>query len=598
MVTRWLSTSFLTLSPPDQGQRGATRGSALVSLRAVLVAVVCLAWPGLAAGPSSGQVSADFDGSGTVDFVDFFLLADAFGVAAPDARYDLTGDGAVDFADFLVFADRFGGDGQTSQQPTGNGGADANVPGGGGVPGPAQAPGKPSGLWSSFDAQALALTLHWTRGPGPSPLGYAVEYRLEPAGPWLPSSGTADMAAPSFTGHVPPGMYEALALDVRVTALGSEGLRSEPSNPLHIIVPPVPLATSQRFVVASSAGTRLADHATLLAKGLDTFPDGLVSVVPTGVPGVYDFYANQGNASDGMGGSLGTGYGRTRGTLADPLAAVLNTRGPIAHPIVPVDYMGGGAVWRDAVTGALVMLYHREVYTREGGVPTGAFWSSIGAAVSTDGGSTFVDAGEVLTPDLELLSPHRGPSGNGPGDLSTLVRDGWLYAYYNDNLEDGTMVLAVARTSVAGLSAMAVSGAAPAFWKYRDGSFSEPGLGGTPSAIATGFNPSVAYSSCRDEFIMVATNYTSDTGSMLSIMTSSDGFHWSAPEGLYPALAPYRIYNTLLGDRVSPEGNRVVTGAALKVLAVDFPSSTDFWSAQQVRVIEITDTAANAGCRR
>jgi hypothetical protein len=129
-----------------------------------------------------------------------------------------------------------------------------------------------------------------------------------------------------------------------------------------------------------------------------------------------------------MGGSLGTGYGRTRGTLADPFAVVMDTRGPIVNPIVPVDYMGGGAVWRDPATGALVMLYHREIYTRVDGVPTGAFWSSIGAAVSTDGGATFVDAGEVLTPDIELLSPNRGPSGNGPGDFSTLVRDGWWTA--------------------------------------------------------------------------------------------------------------------------------------------------------------------------
>ncbi|NCV01431.1 MAG: hypothetical protein EBV53_09645, partial [Proteobacteria bacterium] len=118
--------------------------------------------------------------------------------------------------------------------------------------------------------------------------------------------------------------------------------------------PATPWPPSERFVVASSAGTLLADHDTLVAKGLDTFPDGLVSVVPTATPGVYDFYANQGNGSDGMGGSLGTGFGRTRGTLQDPFAVVMDTRGPIVNPIVPVDYMGGGAVWRNATTGALV----------------------------------------------------------------------------------------------------------------------------------------------------------------------------------------------------------------------------------------------------
>ena len=457
----------------------------------------------------------------------------------------------------------------------------------------AEGPGKPFDLWSNFDAQSLTLTMHWTAGPGPAPVDYLVEYRLDPAGPWFPGFGDVDVAAASFTSQIPQGLYEPLELDARVIALGDGGLQSEPSEPLHITVPATPWPPSERFVVASSAGTLLADHDTLVAKGLDTFPDGLVSVVPTDTPGVYDFYANQGDGSDGMGGSLGTGYGRTRGTLADPFAVVMDTRGPIVNPIVPVDYMGGGAVWRDPATGALVMLYHREIYTRMDGVPTGAFWSSIGAAVSTDGGATFVDAGEVLTPDIELLSPNRGPSGNGPGDFSTFVRDGWLYAYYNDNLEDGSMVLAVARTSVAELSAAVAGGPAPVFWKYHDGAFSEPGIGGTPSNLTPGhapFNPSVAYSSSHDELVMVATIYTSQTGSMLAVLTSKDGVHWSEPEALYPALASFRIYNTLLGDSVSPEGNRVITGSTLKVLAVNFNSSSDFWSAHEVRLIEITDT--------
>ena len=287
----------------------------------------------------------------------------------------------------------------------------------------AEGPGKPFDLWSSFDAQALTLTMHWTAGPGPAPVDYLVEYRLDPAGPWFPGFGDVDVAAASFTSQIPQGLYEPLELDARVIALGDGGLQSEPSEPLHITVPATPWPPSERFVVASSAGTLLADHDTLVAKGLDTFPDGLVSVVPTDTPGVYDFYANQGDGSDGMGGSLGTGYGRTRGTLADPFAVVMDTRGPIVNPIVPVDYSGEpcGAILPP------VRMYHREIYTRVDGAPTGA-----GDALRcTDGGATFVDAGEVLTPDIELLSPNRGPSGNGPGDFSTMVRDGWLYAYYN-----------------------------------------------------------------------------------------------------------------------------------------------------------------------
>lgn len=348
----------------------------------------------------------------------------------------------------------------------------------------ADAPGKPFDVWSSYDAQAITMTLHWTPGPGPAARDYRVEFRFDAAGPWFPSQGEVDVAASSFTSHLQQGLYDPIEVDTRVIAIGEGGVESEPSDPLHVIVPPTPWPPSERFVVASSAGTLLADHDTLVARGLDTFPDGLVSVVPTDTPGVYDFYANQGDGSDGMGGSLGTDFGRTRGTLQDPFAVVMDTRGPIVNPIVPVDDMGGGAVWRDATTGALVMLYHREIYTRDGI--------------------------------------------------------------------------------------------------------------GTPNVCP--FNPSVAYSISRDELIMVGTTYLSDTRAMLSVLTSQDGIHWSAPEALYAAPTNFRIYNTLLGDGVSPEGNRVVTGATLKVMAVNFNSSNDFWSANEVRMIEITDTDAVSSC--
>ncbi|MEE3232955.1 MAG: Ig-like domain-containing protein [Candidatus Latescibacterota bacterium] len=48
----------------------------------------------------------DFNSSGTIDFEDFFLFADAFG--SRDRKYDLDRSGAVDFSDFFIFADNFG----------------------------------------------------------------------------------------------------------------------------------------------------------------------------------------------------------------------------------------------------------------------------------------------------------------------------------------------------------------------------------------------------------------------------------------------------------------------------------------------------------
>ena len=53
-----------------------------------------------------GQVTADFNGDGIVNFADFFDFVDAFG--SSDARFDLDGSGTVSFADFFEFVDAFG----------------------------------------------------------------------------------------------------------------------------------------------------------------------------------------------------------------------------------------------------------------------------------------------------------------------------------------------------------------------------------------------------------------------------------------------------------------------------------------------------------
>jgi len=61
-------------------------------------------------------LQADFDGSGGVDFGDFFLFADHFGQSEGgqgwDPQYDLSGNGEVDFSDFFLFADNFGREAQ------------------------------------------------------------------------------------------------------------------------------------------------------------------------------------------------------------------------------------------------------------------------------------------------------------------------------------------------------------------------------------------------------------------------------------------------------------------------------------------------------
>ncbi len=62
-------------------------------------------------GPGASMLG-DFDGNGAVDFLDFFMFADAFGNPNAEPIYDLDGSGSVDFMDFFIFADAFGSDGR------------------------------------------------------------------------------------------------------------------------------------------------------------------------------------------------------------------------------------------------------------------------------------------------------------------------------------------------------------------------------------------------------------------------------------------------------------------------------------------------------
>lgn len=56
-----------------------------------------------------GILPGDFDGSGSVDFLDFLTLANNFGEATDDyTRGDTDGDGSVGFLDFLALANNFG----------------------------------------------------------------------------------------------------------------------------------------------------------------------------------------------------------------------------------------------------------------------------------------------------------------------------------------------------------------------------------------------------------------------------------------------------------------------------------------------------------
>ncbi|MBV6431446.1 MAG: hypothetical protein IANPNBLG_01576 [Bryobacteraceae bacterium] len=169
------------------------------------------------------------------------------------------------------------------------------------------------------------------------------------------------------------------------------------------------------------------------------------------------------------------------------------------------------AVWQDP-GGPLYAWYHHE--------PAGLCPNSnltapeIGALVSTDGGSSFTDLGIILSaPDPIDCSARNGFFGGGHGDFSVIPdREGsYLYFLFDNYGGDvSTQGVAIARMSIDYRA-----NPAGAVWKYYDGGWTEPGLGGRltpifPAAAAwqradanSFWGPSIHWNSYLESYVIL-----------------------------------------------------------------------------------------------
>lgn len=432
---------------------------------------------------------------------------------------------------------------------------------------------------------ANTMTVRWS-ADGRAPW-YMVQMREAPGGAWTrPGRETYGSDVRALVAELPtvdaPTTFEVKVTPVLdLTTVGPSSTTASFESPRH-------LGAGRSYSVG--AESVVADQARLQAAGLDTFPDGLLSVLPTSTPGEFEFFASQGDAPDGNGGLVGAGIGHTRGVLSDPVGTTVTSRGRIQGLVGSADYVGAGPVWRDAATGAELMLYHREVYETPPKI-----WSTIGAAWSSDG-VTFTDLGEVLSAGIDRGSPRRLPYGTGPGDVSLVVRGDEVLAYFNDNDAFGGMRTAVARSTVAQFRAAASGGPAPVFLKWDGTSFSQPGLGGSFKPLPVpGQNPSVVVDRCRGGLVMVSST-AGLLSSYVTVSTSDDGTFWTTPRTLVGGLPGYRIYSTLLGDSVDQDGSVSTTDGNLSIFSVKFPSQFDFWSSADLRRMTVTNTDTVGGC--
>ncbi len=265
--------------------------------------------------------------------------------------------------------------------------------------------------------------------------------------------------------------------------------------------------------------------------GLNWWPDGNLGVLED-EQGLVFFAANSGQLA------------KTRGSLAEPVQQLSYAAKEIQDLSSDFNYAAGGPVYQDEKTGLVLLFYHAEKSLSADKM----FYSSIGLACSSDGGETFFDLGEIITAGLAYDKAQRIVE---MGGAPFLVRDGYFYVYFRDYLADGKTVnnLALARAEVAVVLASAARSQTPEFYKYYQGSFTEPGLGGQSSFLEKG-NPQTRWMGLLDlpgqdrSIMVVAQNKALGQGTELYLTSSQDGLVWqkrqllvSEPgESFYPSL--------------------------------------------------------------
>ncbi|MFQ6133699.1 MAG: hypothetical protein ACE5R4_16780 [Armatimonadota bacterium] len=229
----------------------------------------------------------------------------------------------------------------------------------------------------------------------------------------------------------------------------------------------------------------------------------------------------------------------------EPVKQVLQPGGPGTFDN---GYAGVFGFHRNAHTGELLALYHAEDHEEMPGLPGGipGFYASVGLAKSDDDGLTLTKLGPVITGSQPKDPAGRGDQGVGEGSVVAEASGRYLYCYYSDHSRaNGRGVqICLARSGVA-------DGARAGTWrKCYQGTFQEPGLGGSETPVlsvrdmdADAAFPHVTWVPELKQYLMVFCivayadlRAAEAEASGIYLATSADGLDWSEPVQLLRAL--------------------------------------------------------------
>ncbi|MCB9286511.1 MAG: T9SS type A sorting domain-containing protein [Lewinellaceae bacterium] len=192
----------------------------------------------------------------------------------------------------------------------------------------------------------------------------------------------------------------------------------------------------------------------------------------------------------------------------------------------------------------LVGFYHAEDHWVVATNPEGIAWKSIARTTSNDNGVSWAEGAQIITSSVPR---PEDPAWGGTGDNCVIWDDEnqrWI-CYYQEHW----LMMAVSYD---------VEGNPGTWFKYYNGGFDQPGLGGANSPIpglqsVPGGNPSVHYNSYLEKFVMVWHSWVSTS---IYISTSTDGIAWEQPRLLEPNSGTGRRawYPTIIGSSDTEAG--------------------------------------------
>ena len=214
-----------------------------------------------------------------------------------------------------------------------------------------------------------------------------------------------------------------------------------------------------------------------------------------------------------------------------------------------VDHASGGPLHQLGPSDLMVLVYHGEHFQAGN---ARIYRSFLGLAVSRNGGQSFRDLGQIVTPEWNPGRTGLVEVGSG----ATIVRDGVFDVYFQEKgSRSVARNLSVARASVREVTAAAANGEAPRFMKYSDGSFEQPGLGGASAEL---FDSERGRAAWFDTVFLEPLGHSALVFSTVErvidglahwnhcMSLSEDGIRWSDPVRLWDEPQPAEmIYVTL-----------------------------------------------------